>query len=120
MSKCKFNDCDKRAIFNIPTEKRGNYCKEHKSEQMIDVMNPKCFYEGCGKIPGYNFVGEKKGLYCNTHKLENMINVKDKTCKYDSCNKIPLYNLSNEKYIEPKETRLIHIELNTSCLTLFS
>ena len=36
MPKC--NACDKRATFNIASEKIAKFCKEHKTSDMIDVV----------------------------------------------------------------------------------
>ena len=39
--KCMKKECNKIPSFNLPTEKKGLYCSEHKKENMIDVMNKK-------------------------------------------------------------------------------
>jgi hypothetical protein len=38
-SKCIFENCIKQPSFNLPTEKNGLYCSEHKLENMINVVD---------------------------------------------------------------------------------
>ena len=54
----------KNALFNLPN-KKAQYCKKHKTDDMIDVVNLKC--KDCKKQPKYNLPGNKKGIYCETH-----------------------------------------------------
>ena len=97
--KCKFEGgCDKRASFNTPGKSKRFFCKEHKKEGMIDVVNKRCKSEGCNIKPYYNEPEEKKGLYCKKHKKEGMIDVVNKRCMTQGCNKQPAYN-------EPEETK---------------
>ena len=35
--KCKEKNCNKRPNFNLPGEKIGIYCSEHKKEGMINI-----------------------------------------------------------------------------------
>jgi hypothetical protein len=51
---CIFDNCKKIPIFNIPTEIKGLYCFDHKSNDMIDVIHKRCFEENCIKIPVFN------------------------------------------------------------------
>lgn len=53
MSKCKFPNCGKRPSFNLPGIRPAIYCKDHKQENMIDVVNSKCIFEGCCTVPIY-------------------------------------------------------------------
>jgi hypothetical protein len=87
--KCK----DKYANFNIEGEK-ANYCKNCKTDDMIDVKNKKCIK--CNKNqPTYNIKGEK-AQYCNDCKTDNMVDVKNKKCI--KCNKNqPTYNIEGKK-----------------------
>ncbi len=61
MVKCL--DCDKRAYFNLPTEKNGLYCFTHKKENMINVINKKCIQDGCNTIPNFNLPTERNALH---------------------------------------------------------
>ena len=93
--KCLHEGCTKKPSFNLEGEK-PLYCKTHKSEAMIDVLNKKCLHKGCTKQPSYNLEGEEP-LYCKAHKLEGMIDVLSKKCIHEGCTKRPNYNLEGEK-----------------------
>jgi hypothetical protein len=60
-------------VFNIEGSKKGLYCKIHKKENMVDVINKRCI--GCNLRPSFNIEGSKAGLYCKAHKKENMVDV---------------------------------------------
>jgi hypothetical protein len=92
-----FENCKKSPIFNYINETKGLYCKTHKLDEMIDVINEKCLFENCVKRPSYNYFGEKERKYCVKHKLENMVNVKHKKCVFENCNTIPAFNFENIK-----------------------
>jgi hypothetical protein len=79
---CIEDGCCTRCNYNLPTEKTGLYCREHKNADMINVNDKKCIKERCLKIPSYNFPMKREKLYCFEHKKENMINVKDNKRKY--------------------------------------
>jgi hypothetical protein len=34
---CKEKDCNEKATFNYKTESKGEYCKLHKKDKMIDM-----------------------------------------------------------------------------------
>ena len=44
-TKCIHNDCLKKPIFNLVTEKKAIYCFEHKKENMTDIIHKKCIFE---------------------------------------------------------------------------
>jgi hypothetical protein len=103
--KCK--SCDKIATFNIESKKIPEYCLEHKTDKMIDVVHKKCKFNNCNKIPIFNYQDKNNGLYCYDHKLENMIDVKHIKCLQEDCNIAPHFNYENEsKAIYCSEHRL--------------
>ena len=62
-----------KANFNIPDQKIGIYCFEHKKENMIDVSNKTCLENNCKNNATHGFQN-KRSTYCFDHKKENMIN----------------------------------------------
>jgi len=86
----------KKPNFNLPTEIKALYCKNHKKENMIDVINKRCCENNCMTRPNYNLPTETKALYCFEHKKENMIDVTNKRCCQDNCIKQPVFNLPTE------------------------
>jgi hypothetical protein len=94
---CVEEACKTRASFNNEGQKGGFFCKKHKKNNMINVMNPICIEEGCRINPCFNFEGESKGLYCKTHADKEMVNVKESTCKEELCYIRPSFNFKGEK-----------------------
>ena len=94
---CIFENCNKRANFNLEGQKNGIYCSTHKLEGMINVLSKTCVFEGCRKQPVFNLEGKKIATHCASHKLEGMINVLSKTCVFEGCRKQPVFNLEGKK-----------------------
>ena len=91
--KCCQPECSKRASFNIPG-KPPEWCKDHKTSQMINVRDKKCLTPECNKIPSFSMPGDSP-KWCGQHKTNEMINNKTQQCVY--CYKKPFYNLPGEK-----------------------
>jgi hypothetical protein len=89
--------CNNRPLYNYKGEKMGIYCKEHKLDDMIDVLNKTCIIGNCELKPSYNYKGKKEYLYCKTHKLDDMVDIKHKTCIIDNCEITPFYNYKGKK-----------------------
>ena len=106
--KCKEDNCNTRAsfnllnenkpIYNLPNTKIAIYCKEHSKVGMVDIKSKKCLEKECDTQASFNFSNEKIGIYCSKHKKENMINIKSKRCLEEYCDKQPNFNLPNENY----------------------
>jgi hypothetical protein len=115
MSYCKFEGCNKHGIFGIQTDKF--YCKNHKSEGMVDLRNKKCEFEGCIKNPLFNFKGYSK-KYCNLHKLEGMVNVVHRNCIHAGCTKQASFNFKDKlaDYCEQhKKDEMIFVIKKNKC-----
>jgi hypothetical protein len=116
--KCIEDNCTKYPSFNISSEKKGLYCKEHKKENMVDVTHKRCIQDNCNKLPSYNYVTEKKKLYCFEHKKDNMINIGNIICIENNCNKRASFNNGYESKplycFEHKKDNMISIS-NKKC-----
>ena len=58
-NKPKYNKCEVcgiSACFNVSGQKNGRFCKEHKQQDMVDVIHDKCLSECCNKRPAFNIV----------------------------------------------------------------
>ena len=73
--------CGKQAIYNVRGEKKGLFCSDHKTPEMVNAKNKTCESAGCEKQPTYNVRGTKKGLLCADHKTPEMVDVKHETCE---------------------------------------
>ena len=97
MPRCRVKTCSvKRAVFGLPNGDGGYCCKEHKTNDMRDIVNKKCEIEGCNKQPCYG-IKEKEPTRCAFHKTEDMRNVKDKRCEIEGCDKIPSFGLEDKQ-----------------------
>ncbi len=87
MPKCK---CNKRPSFNLEGLKPV-YCKNCKTNDMIDVVKRKRCIQCKTKRPSYNIDGLLP-LYCNDCKTDDMVDLVSKRCIKCSV-KIPIFNL---------------------------
>ena len=93
--------CNKTAYFNIPGSKQGLFCKTHKTEEMVNVVDKLCVNAGCQLRASFGFP-DKKPQYCSSHRLEGMCNIKSSTCKFidnngKRCYSSPIYNSEGQK-----------------------
>ncbi len=113
--------CGIRGIYNTPSETYGIYCKVHKDDSMISVVNRKCKYDKCYSQAVFNYKCERYGLYCGKHKLENMVDIKNKRCIFENCESqpnfgydIPLYcskhKLENMTNIKGRKCKIEYCE----------
>ena len=85
--RCLEEKCNKIPIFNLPNNKKGIYCSDHKIDGMIDVISKRCLEENCNIQASFNFKNETISIYCNKHKEEGMINIRGKKCLEENCDK---------------------------------
>ena len=110
-------DCDTRPSYNIRGLKTPIYCKDHKTDDMIDIIKHKTCID-CDIRPSYNIRGLKQGIYCKDHKTDGMVDVVNKTCL--KCDKIPLYNTFGSKqgiYCKDHKTDDMVDVINPKCKT---
>lgn len=108
---CKI--CGKRAVFNMIGEKKGKYCKQHKTEEMVDVVNIKCLHKDCKIQPVYNYPNENKGKYCSLHALDGMVDVRHDQCEI--CKNIR----ANFGFVGEKQTRCFEHKLENMILNSY-
>ena len=95
--------CDRRPGYALPDTGKAIMCREHKTDQMVDITHSKCLHEGCEKAPSFGNPGEKKRMYCKEHKSENMVDTranstkKARKCERPDCNKWPHYGLQTDR-----------------------
>lgn len=90
-SECSINN----AVFAFTKADKIRFCKKHRLDKMVDVVNPKCL--DCGKQPVFNIKGSKKGIYCDEHKLDGMVDVHTKRCEFIYCETQPVFNKKGTK-----------------------
>ena len=131
---CKHPDCKGgkngqpiRATFAKPGEKKPVRCKDHKDDDMIDVVSKRyyCTHPDCkggknGQPTRATFAkpGEKKAVRCFDHKEGDMIDVVNKTCVSEWCDyrgndKYDGYCTHCFKNIFPNDPRTPKIKVKT-------
>ncbi len=92
MTICNELNCKKNAHFGFKGEK-PKYCKEHSTDEMINVVDKKCL---CGKArPSFGLVNDKAPTCCTSCRTPEMIDIKHKKCL---CNKaIPIFGIKDSK-----------------------
>jgi len=114
---CQYDNCHISASFNLFGEQKAILCKNHKTNDMINVVDKLC--ETCNiKRAIFNYKGKSGGIYCLDHMLEGMVNVKVKRCVHkgnnnEICYTNPIYNYDGEskgKYcVEHKLKNMINV-----------
>jgi hypothetical protein len=101
MPVCEFDGCFISACFNLFGEQKARFCKTHKTDEMINIVDKLC--EICNiKRALYNYKGKTGGIYCLDHMVEGMVNVKGKRCAYkgllgsEICYTAPIYNYDGQ------------------------
>ena len=70
MPTCEYHGCSVSACFNIFGELKAKFCKAHKTDEMINIVDKLC--ETCNtKRALYNYKGKTGGIYCLDHIRRN-------------------------------------------------
>jgi hypothetical protein len=118
MPVCEFGSCSVSACFNLFGEQKAKFCKTHKMDEMINIVDKLC--ETCNvKRALYNYKGKTGGIYCLDHMVEGMVNVKGKRFAYkgllgnEICYTAPIYNYDGQLKglycIEHKAENMINV-----------
>lgn len=87
---CAQENCTKRPIFAAVGETKTShqFCAQHATPDMVDVVNRKCGHEGgCQKQPTHGVAGTKKRQFCAEHALPGLVNLHVKACSHTDCSK---------------------------------
>lgn len=109
--RCRFKNCKKvNPSFDFPGG-NGKFCKEHKEENMINVIHIKCYEKDCDIIANFGYIGNIE-KYCKKHRKDDMLNLTHKKCENILCDKIPNFNFPGNKpkfCSEHKESSMIDV-----------
>jgi hypothetical protein len=109
--KCHDRECTKQPIFGAANSTLPLYCRQHKREEHIDVVNRRC--QKCDrqgvfgdpvahlnimKVAGRRVRGRGRGgatpaaaLYCREHREDGHCNILSKKCRAEGCTKQPYF-----------------------------
>jgi hypothetical protein len=95
--------CERKAIYGHPGH-RAEFCRLHRSNGTVNVINRKCEVRDCYVEPCFNYPECDRGRFCVSHKLENMIDIKNPKCHFDCCDKQATFSnhLSNKASEMPR------------------
>ena len=93
--RCQGSGCAKQPIFGVANTTRPLFCREHKSEAHVDVVNRRCQLcsrQGVFGDPGSGRQEEQPpALYCREHSLASHSNLRSKQCRAEGCAKQPYF-----------------------------
>ncbi len=89
---CKKEGCSKLGWYGLPGG-RGEYCSDHKSNEMVNTNCSKCSEKGCDLIASFGYdSGDRTRERCSTHHLPGMVQLSSRMCS--ECN----FTTVNSKY----------------------
>ena len=74
IGKCSDSECKLLASFGYADTRIRFYCKKHKKDNMINVVNPLCLQEGCSTQATFG-IAESRKLFCSKHKKVGMLHI---------------------------------------------
>ena len=101
--KCRAKGCPKQPIFGAANTTRPLYCRQHKEQAHVDVVNrrcQKCNRQGVFGDPTSSAGAPSRGrsresralaLFCAEHRLDSHTNLISKQCLADGCAKQPYF-----------------------------
>ncbi len=99
-SKCRQDGCTKQSRYGGPGSKKREFCSEHKTHGMVDVVSKRCLHHGCTKQPSYGVEGTNKKEFCAQHKRGGMVDLKIKRCLHQGCTKGASYGVHGSNKME--------------------
>lgn len=95
--KCSFPNCPIIPIFGDPKNKTLKFCRQHKSDTMVNIISKLCENEICNKRPSYGFPESKIAQFCKDHIKEGMVDVTHPKCESTGCPKLPTFGIPGTK-----------------------
>ena len=99
--------------------KGAKFCKNHKTDDMVDLVNRQCAWPGCEIQPHFGEPGGKP-IFCETHADDTMVHVTAMKCKVKGCATWPSYGYKDIRSckerccFEHKNDDMIHLSI-TQC-----
>ena len=87
--------CTKHPNFGVPGSKKKEFCSEHQTDGMVNVVSRRCGHPGCTKRPSFGVAGSKKREFCSEHKKGGMVDVHSRRCGHIGCTTHPSYGVAS-------------------------
>ncbi|CAM9853452.1 unnamed protein product [Scytosiphon promiscuus] len=66
--RCSHPDCTKCPIFGVRGSKRAEFCRQHATDEMVDVCNKRCREASCGRAARFGVdASTERPEYCALH-----------------------------------------------------
>ena len=109
MQKCL--SCQNYATFGEPETKKALYCKQHKLDHHINVINAHCIHVNadgtlCLTRASFNAPGERGARYCSQHKPPSAVLSYRKWCGEKGCEILPTFGALGSKVLHCSSHRL--------------
>jgi hypothetical protein len=110
---CVQPGCQTQPTYGLTKGKKATHCFEHKTEDMLDVVNPLCLL--CGTRASFGLIW-KTPTHCKTHKTEDMKNVVSNKCEL--CDIQAIYGIIKGNPIRCKDHKTDDMQdvLNPMCV----
>jgi hypothetical protein len=84
---CEHGGCTTHPIFGDPSDGVRRFCKTHKLDDHVDVMNKRCEHAGCDTRPNFGSPSDGISRCCKTHKLDDHVDLGNLSsqCTHDGC-----------------------------------
>lgn len=123
---CKYLDCKNEATYCNKIDWIKQYCKEHKTDELVYYKYKYKLCKSCKNYTGiYGYENDTKNKYCNNCKKDDMINLSNKRCIHNIlktlCSEcgggsLCIHNKEKRKCKECKGSSFcIHNNLKTNC-----
>jgi hypothetical protein len=109
--------CEKLPVYNIIGETKGRFCVNHKTLEMVNVIDLKCEEDGCHITAWYGWLGKGKS-HCASHKQKGMIQSPNRKCETARCKQLGTHEANSLRYCEdhtPDNSENLGMETCTSC-----
>jgi hypothetical protein len=95
--------CKRSALYNL-ADLYPAYCKDHKTDDMVNVYSVRCDYVSefgvpCKKTVSWGYPDTKKKVRCAEHKLDGMDDLKHPRCMEPKCPNQRSYGFAKDKVI---------------------
>ena len=92
-SMCERGGCTTQPVFGSPSDGVARFCKTHKLDDHVDVVNKRCAHAGCDTRPAFGSPSDGVARFCKTHKLDDHVDVMSKRCAHAGCDTRPSFEI---------------------------
>ncbi|CAM9779634.1 unnamed protein product, partial [Ectocarpus fasciculatus] len=69
---CQESGCTTLPSYGKAPRKKAEFCRKHRKQGMVSVVDKRCGHRGCTKRPGFGMDGSRHA-FCNRHAQRRMV-----------------------------------------------